>query len=249
MTSKNIQQVIDNLEVVIADAKNNNAKFGYFACLYHKMTIAVQQGIRQNQFKDGARMELLDTIFAQRYFEAYFKMKINEMPTKSWHAAFEATKEDNLIVLQHLLLGINAHINLDLGIAAAKTCPGEKIHELKEDFDMINKIIATTAEEVQAELAQIWFPLSFLQKISPKTEDAVINFSIQLARNAAWNVATTLAFLPENQHNNYIEQIDTQTEFIANKVINPDKFKDSIICKVVRFFEVKDPQKVMSILS
>lgn len=248
MTAKNILEVIDNLDIIIADAKNNYAKYGYFACLYRKMTIAVKKGIEDNLFIDGKRMEKLDILFAQRYFDAYLKMKANQMPTKSWHAAFEASKNDKLIVLQHLLLGINAHINLDLGIAAAMTCPGDKIQELKQDFDTINLIIASTADEVQTELAQIWFPLAFLQKISPKTEDAVINFSIKIARDAAWNVATNLAYLSTEQHENYINTVDTQTEFIATKVLNPN-LKENLICKAIKFFELKDSLKVMKILS
>ena len=46
------------------------------------------------------------------------------------------------VILQHLLLGINAHINLDLGIAAVETSPGNQLAPLKNDFDMINKLLA-----------------------------------------------------------------------------------------------------------
>lgn len=248
MTTNSIQEVIDNLDIIIAEAKNDCAKYGYFACLYRKMTLAVKRGIEDNLFEDSQRMEKLDILFAQRYFDAYQTMKKGELPSKSWHAAFEAAKNDKLIVLQHLLLGINAHINLDLGIAAAKTCPGEKIQELEKDFDKINLIIASTAEEVQTELAQIWFPLTYLQKISPKTEDAIINFSIKIARDSAWKVATNLASLPTEQHENFINSIDSQTEFIATKVLNPN-LKENLICKAIRFFELKDSVKVMEILS
>jgi len=43
-----------------------------------------------------------------------------QTPTESWVKAFDATEFWWLIVLQHLLMDMNAHINLDLGIAAAE---------------------------------------------------------------------------------------------------------------------------------
>jgi len=36
--------------------------------------------------------------------------------------------------MQNLLLGMNAHINLDLGIAAVQTCGGADLIMLKDDF-------------------------------------------------------------------------------------------------------------------
>jgi hypothetical protein len=38
-------------------------------------------------------------------------------------------------VVQHVLLGMNAHINLDLGVAAAEVAPGPAIAGLRGDFD------------------------------------------------------------------------------------------------------------------
>ena len=38
-------------------------------------------------------------------------------------------------MLQHLLIGMNAHISLDLGIAAARTAPGEALPVLTQGID------------------------------------------------------------------------------------------------------------------
>ncbi|MEC5158526.1 hypothetical protein RCH13_002451 [Chryseobacterium sp. MP_3.2] len=37
-------------------------------------------------------------------------------------------------MMQHILLGINAHINLDLGVSVASIMPYRKINPLKNDF-------------------------------------------------------------------------------------------------------------------
>jgi len=58
-------------------------------------------------------------------------------------------------VPQHLLLGMNAHINLDLGVAAARVCPADQLPNLKNDFDRINLILSDLIGAVQEELAEI----------------------------------------------------------------------------------------------
>ena len=171
--AKTIIEVINHLDNIIEWSKQKQSRIGYFATLYKKMTVAVQQGIAGNSFKDGKRMELLDVIFANRYLHAW-DAYVNKRPcTNAWCAAFDACYRNNLIVLQHLLLGINTHINLDLGIAAAETSPGDKIHDLQSDFEKINDMIAVVSQRTQDNLGKVWFPLKALQRISNKREEAV----------------------------------------------------------------------------
>ena len=48
-----------------------------------------------------------------------------------WSVAFHAAHRRPPIIFQHLLLGMNAHINLDLGIACAEVAPGPAIDDLE----------------------------------------------------------------------------------------------------------------------
>ena len=43
---------------------------------------------------------------------------------RCWQVAFERGRTGDHVILQHLLLGINAHVNLDLAVAAAEIAPG-----------------------------------------------------------------------------------------------------------------------------
>ena len=85
-------------------------------------------------FDDGERMERLDVIFANFYIDAFEQYQNNQVITRSWKFAFETSERWWPIVLQHLLLGMNAHINLDLGVAAARTSPGDAIQELENEL-------------------------------------------------------------------------------------------------------------------
>ncbi len=137
-----IDGVIAQLSAIVEWSKQNNSRMGYFAALYRKVTIQVKKGIADNFFDDGPRMERLDVIFANRYIQACYQYQTGQTPTHSWVCAFEKTQRWWPIVLQHLLLGMNAHINLDLGIAAAETVPPEELQSLKGDFEKINNVLA-----------------------------------------------------------------------------------------------------------
>src|SRR5215203_4369433 len=132
-----IDDVVDMLDGVLGRALETGSRVGYFAVIYRKVTAKVAEGIATGFFDDGERMERLDVTFANRYLTALTTFEAGDNPTRSWQRAFEATTTARPIVLQHLLAGINAHINLDLGIAAAGTAPGPSLAELRRDFDRI----------------------------------------------------------------------------------------------------------------
>ena len=117
MQAQNINEVIAHLTTIIEWAREHNSRIGYFPALYRKVTQEVKRGIERGDFEDGERMERLDVLFANRYLEAFDQFQRGETPTRSWQFAFDAAGQWWPIVLQHLLLGINAHINYDLVLA------------------------------------------------------------------------------------------------------------------------------------
>jgi hypothetical protein len=63
--------------------------------------------------------------------------------------AFEAERKRHLALIQHLLLGMNAHILLYLIVAAAQVCPGNNIHAPEKDFMTINDVLKELIDEIQ----------------------------------------------------------------------------------------------------
>ena len=149
--------------------------------------------IDDGRFEDNARMERLDVIFANRYLAAYDAFRPGRTRTRAWAYSFLVAQQWWPIVLQHLVLGMNAHINLDLGIAAARVAPGKQLDDLKDDFERINSVLAGLVEEVQSELARIWPLLRILNRNLGSADDILIGFSTEKARDAAWEVARQLA--------------------------------------------------------
>jgi hypothetical protein len=247
IVANTIDEVITQLDNIIEWSKQKQSRIGYFATLYRKMTIAVKQGIANNSFKDGKRMELLDCIFANRYLNAWQAYTTKQPCSNAWCAAFNACDSNNLIVLQHLMLGINTHINLDLGIAAAEACPGDKIFDLESDFNKINDVIAALVQNVQEDLSNIWFPLRALAKISNNKEKVILNFSVDAARKAAWANAVALSTVNGQAKEDHINLMDNTVVMLANRIINPG-YAASFILKPVLMMETTSVAGIIEML-
>jgi hypothetical protein len=231
-----INDVLDRLKTMIQWAIQNQSPLGYFPSLYYRMTAAVRDGINQGVFENGARMERLDVLFARRYFEAFDAFQAGQPCSQSWQVAFDATKDDKYTVLQHLMLGVNAHINLDLGIAAAHTRPLDAIYGLRKDFEKINDVISGLVESEQQRLSDLWLPYAWLRMLLRTEEDGWVNFSISAARMAAWKVATTVAFAQDAEtERNLINQIDAGVAFLGGKIADPGFWIDKGIWMMRNF--------------
>ena len=247
MWAPTIDDIIHELDQIIDQSMQNNNRSGYFPALYRKVTIKVKEGIANSTFEDGPRMERLDVIFANRYLQAYNQHSQKELTTQSWEVTFLAANSYWPIVLQHLLMGMNAHINLDLGIAAAQTSPGREIDGLQNDFNTINTILASLVDQVENELAEVWPVLGFLDRAIGRTDEAVINFSMTKARDAAWNVAKRLAPLDESAQESEIKLIDESVAKIGRLVYKPG-FLISSVTKIIRLGERSSVKDIIQIL-
>ncbi|MEW5677517.1 DUF5995 family protein [Flavobacterium enshiense] len=246
--AKTIEDVIVLLEEIINRSKTDQSPLGYFAALYQKVTIKVKEGIAAGTFQDGPRMEQLDVVFANRYLKAYYEYQEQQACSNCWRFAFEKSQQYWPILLQHLLLGINAHINLDLGVAAAQVCPGDEIHKLKQDFDTINAILASLVDGVETALSEVWPRLKIILKYTNSVDTFLVDFSMQTAREGAWAFALELAPMNRQEVGLAIVKRDERVREIARLVSNPG-YVASGIFKVVRLFERGTVADKISLLS
>src|SRR6478752_4873945 len=87
-----IDEVIARLDAIIDQAVLERDRLGFFAVLYRTVTAAVKKGVAEGRFEDGARMERLDVVFANRYLEAFDAHRNDGTPTDSWRVAFSVGK-------------------------------------------------------------------------------------------------------------------------------------------------------------
>jgi hypothetical protein len=141
-----IDRTLERLDEIIAMAVKTKQKYGYFAAVLRRTVGRVNSGIEAGLFEDGERISRLEGCLAGRYFRAFEAFQSGAALPQAWEVAFTAAKQDRCTMLQHLLLGMNAHIYLDLGIAAAQTMREGEFVKLDHDFAILNEIRFTELE-------------------------------------------------------------------------------------------------------
>lgn len=243
-----IDEVLLLLEHIITTEIVENSNLAFFPILYKKVTQRIKEGIAKKEFDDNPRMERLDVIFANRYLTAYFTYKEGHKPSLSWENAFLAAKNKKLLILQHLLLGINAHINLDLGIAVSETIgPQEDLQDIHDDFNKINAILASMVDGVQQKIGLVSPFFYLLDKVADGKEDLIATFSINIARDEAWLFA--------NEYHNATDKLavfskrDISIGNIALKLSNTKSRILRWVIKFIRWFERKNVAQAAEVLS
>jgi hypothetical protein len=222
---------------------------GYFAALYREVTASIRDHLGRGWFENGPRMERFDVIFANRYLEARARSEAGQAAGAAWEVACGAERRFWPVVLQHLLLGMNAHINLDLGVAAATAAPGPALAALEPDFNRINELLAGLVNDVENRLARVWPPLRRLDGLAGGADEAVINFSLRLARDQAWSLATALAAAPgAGAQAARIREADDAAALLGRAILHPG-FPTNLVLTWVRLRERGTVADKLAVLS
>ncbi|MEP2279933.1 DUF5995 family protein [Maribacter sp.] len=240
-----MQEVLIQLDAIIENAISSNDRIGYFAFLYRRVTAEILNEVQLGNFEDNARMETFDVAFANYYIDAYNGYTANQPISKSWQFAFD-TKNDLLTILQHIMLGINTHINLDLGLAASVVMQGKEISDIENDFNTVNTILGNIVNEMQDRLSRV-SPLLFLLDFAGKnTDEQIINFSLAKARELSWINANLLWGLGDGHQDAAIRQMDNTVLKLGEFIKAP---KSKIVTYALRLlgkFEEKNVGLVIS---
>jgi hypothetical protein len=248
MQANGIDDVLRNLDGIIAGCKAASDPLGYFPALYRQVTLTVKQGIASGYFDDGPRMDRFDGLFASRYFTAYDAWRSGGQPTKSWLVAFQGTQSGQLILLQDLLLGINAHINLDLGVVAGETFQGAALAGFHGDFDKINQILAALLPKVESTIGDFSPLLGLLAQLGGKDAIEVLDFSLDAARDDSWLHAQILALQPPSAWPLTVQALDDKVSFLGKVVAQPAGLVASAV-RIIHDTESKDVPAIIDALN
>ncbi len=244
MLPANISEVIVTLETIMDDCERTGNRLGYFAALYHKVTCRVRDGIAAGEFENGPRMERLDVTFANRYINAWQQMQAGKQPSASWAISFAAGGRRSVLVLQHLLLGMNAHINLDLGIAAAEIAAAEGLPAIRKDFAAINGILALLTGDVMTSLRRVSPLLSLMGLHQSRYNSILIQFSLANARDGAWCFAEEVFDASTDTKAVTIGDRDKGMAELANGILQATGLM-RITLWLIHLFEWKKPARII----
>lgn len=241
------QDVLTQLDFIIETEAAKNSNLIYFAYLYRRVTAEIMDKAKAGHFQDQQRIEAFDVEFAKLYIHAWRRFQEGQPIPASAQIPFQEAHA-NHTALQHLLLGMNVHINLDLGNAAAIIAPGNQIHDLQADFDLVNKILTDLVDEMQLRLSRISYFMFLLRWAGGKRDDVIIGWSIRKAREQAWKFATKLAPLQGEDRTKAFDDKDRKIALLAKMLAHPPGRMIRVALWLIRLTEVKNVRKAMGLL-
>ncbi|HHY55000.1 MAG TPA: hypothetical protein GYA08_06140 [Chloroflexi bacterium] len=132
-----------------------------FLDCYLRMTRNMLAALDAGDFADAAWVAHLLDRFAAYYFNALTAYEQGEATPAVWRVAHDAARRPTTLTLQHLFLGVNAHINYDLVLVVAELLHPEwsqltaaQRRQRYADYTHVNAIIARTIDEVQDEIVE-----------------------------------------------------------------------------------------------
>ncbi|CRK54188.1 conserved hypothetical protein [Rhodococcus sp. RD6.2] len=245
MKATTIGDVLSILTGIIADTTSRRDPLGYFAALYRQVTLEVKNGIVAGSFDDGPRMSGFDASFANRYFAAYETYTSGGTPTRSWQFAFDRVRTGKLIILQNLLLGINAHVNLDLGVVTGTKFRGSALSGFHADFDHLNEILASLIPRVRAVIEQFSPRIGELTELADDAPELALRFSVEAARDDAWRIATLLSVTPSTFVAPAVELIDGKAKLVGRVVAD----QPEPVASIVRHIRAAESTDVAAIIT
>lgn len=229
--------------------KKNNSRIGYFAAVYERVTIEVDKNIDLKTFNYNDQMMRFDVIFAEYYLMAFESYMRGEPVSEVWKIAFDKTKDDRLSVIQHLLLGMNAHINLDLAVTVSNVSTPETLKDLKEDFFAINKILFGLVDLVEDQIGRIYKSLKFFDKILGRIDEHIVNKLMEKYRDRAWQLAIELTQLNGYERTEKILAVDKEiATFAENSIAKPIGTRLKIGNYLIRRKEANKIEEIIDIL-
>lgn len=179
------------------------------------MLIAIESG----EFHDPDWVRPLLHRFSDYYFDALEAYESQNPSTpKVWQRAHDASQEAKVAVLQHLLLGMNAHINYDLVLTLVEMLEAEwdALDESMRkwryaDHCHVNAIIAGTIDSVQDQVVEILVPkMDLLDGLLGPFDEWMASRLITHWREEVWQHAILLLESPGDAESlrirQYIEQ-------------------------------------------
>lgn len=166
-----------------------------FLAMYVRTTEEIEARIAAGEFLDSAWTGRYLVAFADLYRRAFsdYERGARFRVPPAWLAAFDASRRGDALVLQELLLGMNAHVNADLALALYGTRIDPDRENKYLDHLWINDILQSIFDEQLALISALYAPgLANLPTAVTDLSEGAFFFSLRTGRENAWRHAEQL---------------------------------------------------------
>jgi hypothetical protein len=191
-----LDEVVGDFAALEAQFRSRNDRRCIFLTLYGIVSAEMRDRVAAKAFADPVWVHRYAVAFASLYrrsLDAYDAGRSDEVP-KAWRLCFDAARAGRGLVLQDMLLGVNAHVNNDLPFALDGVSIGPSRSDRRRDHDAVNAVLGAVTELATERIASLYAPgLTTLDDCAGALDEMVSAFSLQIARDSAWESAVSLA--------------------------------------------------------
>ncbi|MGH4019482.1 MAG: DUF5995 family protein [Pseudonocardiaceae bacterium] len=199
---------------------------GVFVVAYLKITQELQRRIDANQFHNSHWVADYGVAFANRYHQALaaYEREDRASVPEPWRISLDTSKAGSGLVMQDLMLGINAHINHDLAFALHEVGIDPDRNARYEDHTAVNAALRVATEEVQDRIAAMYATgLGVLDQLLGNLDEEFSLFSFQAAREHAWNMgAARVNARTELEQRLLTKTIENQSVLVSGLILTPN---------------------------
>lgn len=237
-----VDEVLEMLERCIETARAENSAEGYFSLIYAWETRDIAAAASAGRFEAPDELRRMIVVFANRYFAARQQFRAGAPTPKAWGLAFRAARSSSALVVQHLLLAMNAHINVDLAAAAAET--GLPL----ADYSRVDAILADGVAKIQSRLNRTTLVLRALDWFAGDFDEMFTVFSLKAARRHAFDLAQRLLGMPEQHRPALLAEADDLALQLGQRLLAPP-LRDRLLLAAVYLSERKaSPRELLGLL-
>lgn len=202
-----------------------------FLDCYRLMTANMLAALERGDFADAGWVDHLLHRFADYYFDALVAYERDDPATPAiWRMAHQAAQQPHVLPLQHLMLGVNAHINYDLTFTVVEllqpeweTLDPERRRQRFADYSLVNQVIAQTIDTVQDEVITRLTPAFFMvDKLLGRVDEWATARLLTAWRDAVWANAVRLLTCPDPAtHTAVCHTVETVALRRAEAILQP----------------------------
>lgn len=213
-----LDRILERMQDRIGELRATQDDRRIFLSVYATMTGAIHRGVHAGRFMDPPWTAELTARFATLYFDAEDAWE--RAPTtcpNAWRAAFAAAGRPRISVIEHALLGINAHIVYDLPFAVSGTMravgdvvdgrlQGDTLVRRRHDYEVVNHILAETILDAQQVLAEESRISRVLDRVALRFDEYAAEALLRASRTQGWHNALALAVARDEQEHEAVRQ-------------------------------------------
>lgn len=192
------QPVVERMQEFVLRWQEEADRRAIFLNCYMLMTGNVLVAIERGEFRDGHWVNRLLHRFAGYYFRALDAYEADPAGTPAvWRVTHRATAAPDTATLQHLFLGVNAHINYDLVLTVADMLEPEwaqlaesRRRQRYADHCHVNAVIGRTIDAVQDEVVERATPsMDVVDRLLGRLDEWLTSRLITHWRDEVWHNA------------------------------------------------------------